>query len=531
MSPESIKSNPRPQAVNFWNNIIPYMLQRDQQSNISRDDKLVRVTTPVGEIIGVESYVPYNEECGFRIQTYLGIPFAKAASGNLRFQKPVAREPFTTPFNATHFGPSCYQVEYPEMINVLSEDCLSLNIYVPGVNVSHQDTGKAVLVWIYGGGFQTGESIYYDPSVLSTFGDVIIVTLNYRIGYYGFMTTGDNVIPSNIGLWDQQSAIKWVHNNINSFGGDESRITILGESAGSASVIYQTLYPGNRGLFRRAIAQSGTNVSPWSYFDLSSSLKYTRQFAEASGCSLASTSMFLQCLQNKTIEELQTVVNSLDPGLTSLPTLDNDFILDVPDNILSGRSSVRAAVDMYHSVDLIVGFTNSDGLVMAADWLITLGQTDFNGFTLPRSGYEDALVPAMLTPSGYPDIPDHVIQSVIHEYTDWSDPESEIRRAQKLVDLYTEMWYAVPSVRAADFHALSNGNRTTYLYEFSVRPLEHTLPVPALFDGPGVMNHGDDIAFVMGNGITNVSDSDQHHQQLRVYQATMTMWSNFAKTG
>ena len=186
-------------------------------------------------------------------------------------------------------------------------------------------------------------------------------------------------------------------------------------------------------------------------------------------------------------------------------------------------------IDMFNSIDLMVGSTNSEGLIFAPTWLSLLGQTDFFQFSLPRSGYENIIVDDMLNSSRQEYISDHLRHSVLHDYTDWTDPDSETKRAQKLVDLYTDSWYAVPSIRAANRHAQSN--RSTYMYEFSVSPLTHTYPVPPLFDGPGVMNHGDEVDFVMGSYITKVSDAEEHHQQLRIYLVAMTMWSNFAKSG
>ncbi|XP_008304984.1 bile salt-activated lipase-like, partial [Stegastes partitus] len=143
-----------------------------------------------------------------------------------------------------------------------------LNIWVPqGSSVS---TDLPVMVWIYGGAFTSGSSMgyvmdanIYNGQKIAEKGNVIVVTVGYRVGTLGFLSTGDSGLPGNYGLWDQQAAITWVHRNIRSFGGDPDNITIFGESAGGASVSLQTLTPHNKGLIKRAISQSGVALCSW----------------------------------------------------------------------------------------------------------------------------------------------------------------------------------------------------------------------------------------------------------------------------
>ena len=120
-----------------------------------------------------------------------------------------------------------------------------------------------MMIWIHGGGFTQGSASEYIPSELITENDVIVVVIQYRLGILGFLTSGDDLSPGNYGLWDQTLAIRWVKDNIRAFGGDPDSLTIFGESAGAASVGYQILSPASRGLFSRAILQSGTPLSGW----------------------------------------------------------------------------------------------------------------------------------------------------------------------------------------------------------------------------------------------------------------------------
>ena len=120
-----------------------------------------------------------------------------------------------------------------------------------------------MMIWIHGGGFTQGSASEYIPSELITENDVIVVVIQYRLGILGFLSSGDDVSPGNYGLWDQTLAIRWVKDNIRAFGGDPDSMTIFGESAGAASVGYQILSPASRGLFSRAILQSGTPLTSW----------------------------------------------------------------------------------------------------------------------------------------------------------------------------------------------------------------------------------------------------------------------------
>ena len=195
---------------------------------------------------------------------FAGIPYAAPTGGARRFAPPEPVEPWSGERDATRFGPIA-----PQPGGVLGgmftmgrvdagEDCLSLNVQTPGLD----DAGRPVMVWIHGGGFTsgTGATPWYDGTALCTRGDVVVVTLNYRLGALGFLhTAGLGGHPSSglVGILDQVAALEWVRDNIASFGGDPDQVTIFGESAGGMSVGVLLGLPAARGLFRRAIAQSG----------------------------------------------------------------------------------------------------------------------------------------------------------------------------------------------------------------------------------------------------------------------------------
>jgi para-nitrobenzyl esterase len=191
---------------------------------------------------------------------FLGIPYAAPPTGELRWKAPVPHAAWTAVLDATRFGPTCAQpASAPGLAEFSSEDCLYLNIYTPNPPRRH----LPVMVWIHGGTFIVGSGQETDGSVLAVKGKVVVVTINYRLGPFGFLTDkvldaeNPHHVSGNYGLLDQQAALKWVKRNIAGFGGDSARVTIFGESAGGISVALQMIAPGAAGLFARAIDESG----------------------------------------------------------------------------------------------------------------------------------------------------------------------------------------------------------------------------------------------------------------------------------
>ncbi|CAG4931000.1 unnamed protein product [Colias eurytheme] len=194
--------------------------------------------------------------------SFKGIPYAEPPLGDLRFQAPKPKTPWTGVRQAKQHGPVCCQYDYLKTLQKKGEeDCLYLNVYTP--NISPQEP-LPVMVYIHGGGFVSGSSNddLFGPEFLIKH-NVILVTINYRLEVLGFLCLETEDIPGNAGMKDQVAAFKWVQSNIQSFGGDPNKVTIFGESAGAASVSLHLVSPMSKGLFKRAIMQSGTLLCPW----------------------------------------------------------------------------------------------------------------------------------------------------------------------------------------------------------------------------------------------------------------------------
>jgi para-nitrobenzyl esterase len=202
------------------------------------------------------------------VVAFKGIPFAKPPVGDLRWAAPERPEPWTGTRDATAYGPASLQAQSPisTMMGMTfaegtSEDCLFLNVWTPGA-----DGGKRpVMVFIHGGAFVigAGSQTMYTGEHLARRGDVVVVTINYRLGALGFLrlggATGGNVpATGNEAILDQVAALEWVASEIAAFGGDPGNVTVFGESAGSISIAALLASPRAKGLFRRAILQSGS---------------------------------------------------------------------------------------------------------------------------------------------------------------------------------------------------------------------------------------------------------------------------------
>ena len=191
---------------------------------------------------------------------YLGIPYAAPPVGWLRWMPPQPLWRWRGVFQATQFGSECPQLDTNGNY-VGDENCLFLNVYTPRRRDRMKPHGRAVMVWIHGGGLKTGAGSGFDPTPLVEGGNVIVVTINYRLGVLGFLAQSaldsEGHLAGNYGLMDQQFALGWIQRDIAAFGGDPDRVTIFGESAGGLSIYSQLASPRATGLFHRAIAQSG----------------------------------------------------------------------------------------------------------------------------------------------------------------------------------------------------------------------------------------------------------------------------------
>jgi para-nitrobenzyl esterase len=258
------------------------------------------------------------------VRQFLGIRYAQPLTSNLRWKPPQPVTPSVATQAATQFGNHCPQSFTPFGNATLTEDCLFLNVYTPNGDRGHDsergngsqfegaDGRRPVMVWIHGGALAVGESNEFDATRLVQRG-VVVVTINYRLGALGFLAhpalTGESPdhISGNYGFQDQQAALKWVRRNIKAFGGNPEKVTVFGESAGGLSTFVNLVSPTARGLFHRAIVESGAYslTQP----TLAQAEAAGTNFASAVQCNQTNPADVLTCLRALTVSTILNVTS------------------------------------------------------------------------------------------------------------------------------------------------------------------------------------------------------------------------------
>jgi para-nitrobenzyl esterase len=306
---------------------------------------------------------------------FLGIPYAAPPVGALRWRPPQAAARWSGVRDATQFAPHCPQSASPFGQASTSENCLFLNVFTP----SQQRGGSRhpVMVWIHGGALVTGESDDYLPTKLVGDG-VTVVTINYRLGALGFLahpaladTKGQS---GDYGLMDQQAALRWVQRNIASFGGDPHNVTIFGESAGGLSTLSQVASPQARGLFQKAIAESGSyNLTQTS---LSSAESAGEAFATQAGCA----SQTAACLRSLPVSTI--LANEDAAGYT--PNINSEVL---PESL-----GTAFATGNFNRVPIING-TNRE------EWRLFVALSELEGNPVTASNYQSMIASTLGVPS------------------------------------------------------------------------------------------------------------------------------------
>jgi carboxylesterase type B len=306
------------------------------------------------------------------VDKFLGIPYSAPPVGALRWQPPAPAARWRGVRPATAYGARCPQLPSSNGAGSENEDCLTLNVF------RTRGRGLPVLFWIHGGGLVNGSGDQHDGALLARTNGIVVVSINYRLGVFGFLAApGLGAGAGDFGLLDQQAALRWVRRNIGAFGGDPRRVTIAGESAGGFSTCANLASPTVRGLFDAAIVQSGSCISQ----PLAASQAAGSAFAQKLGCADAA------CLRSKSVAEL--LAQSFQPTITSggpeLPEAPADAI----------------AAGHFPRVPVIYGSNRDEGRTFAQD-LTDLTREQYEAFV---SGQFGARAPAVLAQYPYDSFP------------------------------------------------------------------------------------------------------------------------------
>ncbi|XP_063590806.1 cholinesterase 2-like [Penaeus indicus] len=489
-----------------------------------------RDAAPVVKVAeGRVSGVTETSTKGRDFHSYYGVPFAKPPVGRLRLKDPVKAEGWGGVRDGSRAPSPCLLVPlaYAAMGVTLapedlhgSEDCLYLNVFTPKMETSEN---LPVMVWIHGGAYLAGGAREYLPHVLLNH-DIVLVVLQYRVGIMGFLSTEDEVIPGNFGLKDQTLALRWVQDNIHNFGGDANRVTIFGESAGGASVHYHILSPKSKGLFSRAIMQSGSALAPWAHHEQHRHM--AEEVSKAVGCSKAfGRKDILDCLQKvdgrRLAARFQDFMEWFILPTVALPLVDGDFIPDHPARLMRDGD--------FNQVELMAGITKDEGALvtnpmLARKDLFPALQNNFSVFG-----------PVSLMVG--PEVEDAVAFStkVYQHYLGNSTIDHD--HIKELTKMNTDYSFAVPHDLATLYHARVPG-LATYRYELKHRS---QLSMGDFFNtdiGRHWIPHGDDLYYLFAGGpllspgrLPDRLPDLQSQEDLRLRDIITTTWTNFAATG
>lgn len=296
------------------------------------------------------------------MQKFLGIPYAAPPIGNLRWRPPSLSKVWKEPLDTVRFGPVCAQTSacFPGFASDSSnEDCLYLNVFTPHQLFDDQGAKLLlpVMVWIHGGGFAGGASNDYNATALVNQGPAVVVTINYRVGVFGFFShpaiNAESHASGNYGIMDQQLALQWVQRNIENFGGDASNVTAFGESAGGASVLAHIAAPSSRGLFHKAIIQSGGSPPTMPFPTIETLEARGTALATAVGC----TEQTAENLRRMSVEAIMAA-DALDDSVFGIGRFPFGLMEDgiiVPRNLreIFSRGEI-------HRVPMIVGVNRDE---------------------------------------------------------------------------------------------------------------------------------------------------------------------------
>ena len=435
---------------------------------------------------------------------FMGVRYAEPPVGDLRWKPPVAIGSGTATADATKPGAGCAQGKSPWGSPSNAEDCLFLNVTVPG---AAKDMGfwqkKPVMVFFHGGGFTGGSGDVYNADDLASENDVIVVTVNYRLGALGFFAhpalDAEGHVSANYGLLDQQQSLRWVRDNIAAFGGDPDNVTVFGKSAGAIAIYTHLVSPMAAGLFQKAIIESGAPADE----TLQTAEDQGKALAEKVGCPGDASAAAADCLRKVPAEQL------VKAEATPIATIIDGKLLTQPilDSLKAGH---------YNRVPVINGTNHNEGNLIAAFMF------DLSGTPLAAKDYDKALsiVGGFIPRVGYPDA---AIPAVAKAYPLANYKVPGLAAAQVITD-------GVIACPAWEANRIMASFSPTYEYEMADTDARSIVAGPVSF--PYGAGHFSELQYLFDlSSITIAGTPAMTDEQKELGKQMRAYWAAFARTG
>ncbi|XP_053685774.1 neuroligin-4, X-linked-like [Sabethes cyaneus] len=503
------------------------------------------VETKSGAIRGV--ILELNSKYLEPVEVFKAVPYATPPVVNLRFEPPKKLPPWKGTKLADTFGPVCPQ-NFPDISNRTaallsmpkgryqhlkrlqpllanqSEDCLTLNIYVPGSGSRGLEAPYSIFFYIHGEAYDWGSGNPYDGSVLASYGHVIVVTVNFRLGILGFLKTRASTSPGsggNLGLMDIILALQWVRDNIAAFGGDPKRVTLVGHDTGAALANMVLISKSGKGLINRAILLSGTALSPWALIPDPDAIRL--EVSHQMACHLLvepppgkparkpSTDDITECLRDKPLEALMGVrlttvrfMPSWGPFLPLEDSLDPEFAMEH-----SGEGFITS--------ELMLGMTTTESYNDFSASDIQYGLEEEQRNRLLRTYIRNAFTFHL----------NEIFSAVRNEYTDWDKPiQHPINIRDSTMEALSDGHTVAPLIKVAYLHARRGAK--TYMFHFGYQSKESEYPQRL-----GSVR-GEDLPYILGLPLVQGIPwfpQNYSRQDMGVNEAVLNFVSNFCKTG
>ncbi|XP_077284978.1 uncharacterized protein LOC143910401 [Arctopsyche grandis] len=461
----------------------------------------------------------FNTINGRKYAAFMSLPYAQPPIGPLRFKAPIEAGAWEGVRDASIDSPICVQTNPFFRSNDVAgvEDCLYLNVYTPAE--FKESSLLPVMVFIHGGGWisGSGKKLYYGSDYLMD-RDIVLVSVNYRLGAFGLLSTMDEAAPGNWLFKDQNMALRWIQKHIVHFGGDPNLVTIFGESAGAASVHYHMLSPMSQGLFHRAILHSGNALCSWAISPPGHPQKQAKKLGKIMGCPIDDSLKMVECLRTKKADEIAAADRlfyewDFDPivpyKVVVEPPNENEFLSEDPRVLL--KEGRFAQVPTMHGLNENEGAIRTAGIFGKSELMEEFAEK-FDSLAPASFGYQDSKDPAVITAA--------IKEFYLNGITINSDTYLNI------TDIYSDSSFTSGLDESLKLSMPKTSN-SVYMYFFSFKG-RHSY---SQFFGDPTRNygacHGDELIYLFSGGLF----PELEGQEKDVSDSLLSIWTNFARTG